>query len=80
VVDFTFACIAGVDAPKNCLDFIKLNPDKKAIVVTTDIAKYDLNLVEYTQGWALAMLLSANPELLLSITIGLQARKVSLIF
>jgi hydroxymethylglutaryl-CoA synthase len=40
---FTFACIAGVDAIQNCLDFIKLNPDKKAIVVTTDIAKYDLN-------------------------------------
>jgi hydroxymethylglutaryl-CoA synthase len=50
VVDFTFACIAGVDAIQNCLDFIKLNPDKKAIVVTTDIAKYDLNSGgEYTQ-------------------------------
>jgi hydroxymethylglutaryl-CoA synthase len=23
-----FACIAGVDAIQNCLDFIKLNPDK----------------------------------------------------
>jgi hydroxymethylglutaryl-CoA synthase len=63
VVD-TFACIAGVDAIQNCLDFIKLNPDKKAIVVTTDIAKYDLNSgVVSTQGaGALAMLLSANPN------------------
>jgi hydroxymethylglutaryl-CoA synthase len=32
VVDFTFACIAGVDAMQNCLDFIRLNP-RKAIVV-----------------------------------------------
>jgi hydroxymethylglutaryl-CoA synthase len=66
VVDFTFACIAGVDAIQNCLDFIKLNPDKKAIVVTTDIAKYDLNSGgEYTQGaGALAVLLSANPRII----------------
>lgn len=66
VVDFTFACIAGVDAIQNCLDFIKLNPDKKAIVVTTDIAKYDLNSGgEYTQGaGALAMLLSTNPRII----------------
>jgi hydroxymethylglutaryl-CoA synthase len=42
VVDFTFACI-GVVAMQNCIDFITLNPDKKAIVVTTDFAKYDLN-------------------------------------
>ena len=51
VVDFTFACIAGVDAMQNCLDFIRLNPTKKAIVVATDFAKYDLNSTgEYTQG------------------------------
>jgi hydroxymethylglutaryl-CoA synthase len=42
VVDFTFACIAGVDAMQNCLDFIRLNPKKKTIVAT-DFAKYDLN-------------------------------------
>ena len=51
VVDFTFACIGGVDAMQNCIDFVKLNPSKKAIVVTSDIAKYDLNSTgEYTQG------------------------------
>ena len=41
VVDFTFACIGGVDALQNCIDFITLNPSKKAIVVTTDFAKYE---------------------------------------
>jgi len=66
VVDFTFACIGGVDAMQNCLDFIKLNPTKKAIVVTTDFAKYDLNSTgEYTQGaGALAMLITANPRII----------------
>ena len=66
VVDFTFACIGGVDALQNCLDFVKLNPTKKAIVVTTDFAKYDLNSGgEYTQGaGALAMLITSNPRLI----------------
>lgn len=66
VVDFTFACIAGVDALQNCIDFIRVNPDKKAIVITTDIAKYDLESTgEYTQGaGAVALLLSKNPKLI----------------
>ena len=65
-VDFTFACIGGVDALQNCVDFVRLNPEKKAIVVTADIAKYDLNSTgEYTQGaGALAMLISNNPRII----------------
>jgi hydroxymethylglutaryl-CoA synthase len=66
VVDFTFACIGGVDAIQNCIDFVTLNPSKKAIVVTTDFAKYDLNSTgEYTQGaGALAMLVTSNPRII----------------
>lgn len=66
VVDFTFACIGGVDALQNCLDFVQLNPTKKAIVVTTDFAKYDLNSTgEYTQGaGATAMLVTVNPRII----------------
>lgn len=66
VVDFTFACIGGVDAMHNCIDFVKLNPTKKAIVVTTDLAKYDLNSTgEYTQGaGAVAMLIAVNPRII----------------
>lgn len=65
-VDFTFACIGGVDALHNCLDFVRLNPTKKAIVVTTDIAKYDLESTgEYTQGaGALALLVTSNPRII----------------
>lgn len=65
-VDFTFACIGGIDALQSCMDFVRLNPDKKAIVVTTDIAKYDLESTgEYTQGaGALAILVTANPRII----------------
>ena len=65
-VDFTFACIGAVDALHNCIDFVRLNPAKKAIVIAADIAKYDLESTgEYTQGaGAVAMLVSANPRII----------------
>ncbi|HBK82948.1 MAG TPA: hydroxymethylglutaryl-CoA synthase [Flavobacterium sp.] len=65
VVDFTFACIGAVDALQNCVDYIKLHPNKKAIVIATDNAKYDLNSSgEYTQGaGAVAMLIKTNPSI-----------------
>ncbi|MEZ4854482.1 hydroxymethylglutaryl-CoA synthase family protein [Flavobacterium sp.] len=64
-LDMTFACIGGVDALQNCLDYVRLHPNKKAIVVTTDNAKYDLNSTgEYTQGaGAIAMLITSNPKI-----------------
>ena len=66
VVDLTFACIGGVDALQNSLDFIRANPGKKAIVVCSDIAKYDLaSTGEYTQGaGAIAMLISEDPRII----------------
>ena len=66
VVDLTFACIGAVDALQTTLDFIRLNPTKKAIVVATDNAKYDLNSTgEYTQGaGSIAMLITSNPRIL----------------
>ncbi len=66
VVDVTFACIGAVDALQTTLDFIRLNPTKKAIVVATDNAKYDLNSTgEYTQGaGAIAMLITTKPSIL----------------
>jgi hydroxymethylglutaryl-CoA synthase len=66
VVDLTFACIGGIDALQNCLDYIRLNPTKKAIVIAADNAKYDLDSTgEYTQGaGAIAMLITSNPRIL----------------
>ncbi|WP_435523315.1 hypothetical protein [Chryseobacterium indoltheticum] len=51
VVDMTFACIGAVDALHNSLDFVRVNPDKKAVVIASDYAKYELAASgEYTQG------------------------------
>lgn len=66
VVDMTFACIGAVDALHNSLDFVRVNPDKKAIVIASDYAKYELaSSGEYTQGGgAVSLLISAKPDLI----------------
>ena len=66
ITDMTFACIGGVDALQNTMDWISRNPGKKAIVVTSDLSKYELNSTgEYTQGaGAIAMLISENPSII----------------
>lgn len=66
VVDLTFACIGAVDALHNCLDFVSANPGKKAVVIASDYAKYELaSSGEYTQGGgAVAFLVSNNPKLM----------------
>ncbi|NBC57626.1 MAG: hydroxymethylglutaryl-CoA synthase, partial [Bacteroidetes bacterium] len=66
VTDMTFACIGAVDVLQNALDYVKSNPNDKAIVIASDFAKYDLNSPgEYTQGaGAVAMLVESNPKLM----------------
>lgn len=66
VVDMTFACIGGVDAMHNSIDYVRVNPDKKAIVIAADYAKYGLESTgEYTQGaGAVAVLISNEPNLI----------------
>jgi len=66
VVDMTFACIGAVDVLQNALDYVRVNPRHKAIVIASDFAKYDLQSPgEYTQGaGAVAMLVEANPKLM----------------
>ncbi|MBV6881913.1 hydroxymethylglutaryl-CoA synthase [Epilithonimonas ginsengisoli] len=66
IVDMTFACIGAVDALHNALDFVRANPTKKAVVIASDYAKYELaSSGEYTQGGgAVALLVSANPKLI----------------
>lgn len=66
VVDLNFACIGAVDALHNCLDYVHANPDKRAVIIASDYAKYELaSSGEYTQGGgSVALLLSTNPQLL----------------
>jgi len=66
IVDLTFACIGGVDALENCIDWVKGGSKRKAIVIATDIAKYHLGSTgEYTQGaGALSLLITENPKMI----------------
>lgn len=67
VVDLTFACVGGVDALQNTLDWVRNDEERIGIVVTSDFAKYELaSTGEYTQGaGAVAMLVKHEPRLLL---------------
>jgi hydroxymethylglutaryl-CoA synthase len=79
VVDLTFACVGAVDALENCLDWVRVNPIRKAIVIASDIAKYELGSSgEYTQGaGAVAMLIKSNPEILeINKTVGISMHHV----
>ncbi len=66
VVDLTFACIGAIDALESCMDWVRVNPERKAIVIASDIAKYELDSSgEYTQGaGAVAILITSNPSLI----------------
>lgn len=66
VIDMTFACIGGVDALNNTIDWVRGDDDRIGIVVSSDNAKYELaSTGEYTQGaGAVAMLVKSNPRLI----------------
>ncbi len=67
VPEFKHACLGGIYAMKSALRFLATEPgDVAAIVVSADVAKYDLGSSgEATQGaGAVAMLLEKSPRLL----------------
>ena len=66
IVDLTFACAGAVDALENCCDWVKNGENRKAIVIASDIAKYELNSTgEYTQGaGSVSMLVCENPSII----------------
>lgn len=66
VLDMTFACVGAVDALHNSLDWVKHNPKRKAIVIASDLSKYNINSSgEYTQGaGAVAVLVCHNPSVI----------------
>ena len=65
IVDLTFACAGAVDALQNCCDWVRNGENRKAIVIASDIAKYELNSTgEYTQGaGSVSMLISESPSI-----------------
>ena len=66
IVDLTFACAGAVDALENCCDWVKNGDDRQAIVIASDIAKYELySTGEYTQGaGSVSMLICENPSII----------------
>lgn len=65
-LDMTFACVGGVDALQNSLDWVRAGKGRKALVVASDVAKYAPGSPgEYTQGaGAVAMLVTESPRIL----------------
>jgi len=66
IVDITFACAGAVDALQNCCDWVRNGDERQAIVIASDIAKYELNSTgEYTQGaGSVSMLVCENPSII----------------
>ena len=66
ILDMTFACVGAVDAMHNSIDWVKQDKNRKAVVIASDLSKYDINSTgEYTQGaGAVAVLISHDPSIL----------------
>jgi hydroxymethylglutaryl-CoA synthase len=64
-VELKQACYSGTAALQFAMGFVARNPGKKALVVASDIARYEIGSPgEATQGCgAVAMLVSVNPRL-----------------
>lgn len=66
VLDMTFACVGAVDALHNSIDWVNNGKGRKAVVIASDFAKYELKSGgEYTQGaGAVAMLITESPSII----------------
>lgn len=60
------ACYGGTAGLLSACDYVRLNPERKVLVIMSDISRYGLNSGgEATQGaGAIAMLVTANPRVL----------------
>lgn len=79
VVEMKQACYSGTAALRMASQHVQAHPDEQALVLTADIARYELGSpAEPTQGaGAVAMLISANPGIMrLHKTCGLHAEDV----
>ncbi len=60
------ACYAGTAAIQMAADYVRIRPDRKVLVIMSDIARYGLNSGgESTQGaGAIAVMITANPSIM----------------
>ena len=65
-IEMKEACYAATAGIASAVDYVRLHPERKALVIASDLAKYGLNSGgEPTQGaGAVAMLISSNPKIL----------------
>ncbi len=65
-VELKQACYSGTAALQLAIQYVARNPEKKALVIAADIARYDLGSPsEPTQGCgAVSLLISANPRII----------------
>lgn len=65
-IEMKEACYAGTAGVQLAQEHVRVHPDKKALVIGADVARYGLNTAgEPTQGGgAVAMLISADPKVL----------------
>ena len=65
-IELKQACYSGTAAVQLAKDFVRAHPEKKALVIAADIARYDLESPgEATQGCgAVALTISAQPRML----------------
>jgi hydroxymethylglutaryl-CoA synthase len=66
VVEFKQACYSGTAALQLALPYLRENPDKKVLLIASDIARYGLGTPgESSQGCgAVAMVLAAHPRIM----------------
>lgn len=66
IIEIKQACYSATCGLQLALNYLKLNPTKKVLLIASDVASYGLNTSgESSQGaGAVAMVLSANPRLL----------------
>lgn len=60
------ACYSATASIQNALDYVRLRPNRKVLVISSDVSKYGLNTSgEVTQGaGAIAFLISSKPKVL----------------
>lgn len=66
VIEFKEACYSGTAGLQAAIGLVSRNPDERVLVITADVARYELDSPgEPTQGaGAVAMLVSADPRLI----------------
>ena len=63
-VELKQACYSGTAAVQLAVQYVARHPEKKALVIAADIARYDLNSGRSNAGmWRSCVVITANPRM-----------------